>query len=61
MIGITAQHHLGGQLRATYANIPKGGIPDRIWKLLLLIERQEGISATRGRRTASASLLFTDN
>ena len=46
MLSITAQRDIGRQLRATYASIPKGGIPDRIWKLLLLIERQEGVSPT---------------
>jgi len=42
MLSSTVQNQIGHQLRATYANIPKGGIPDRIWKLLLRIEREEG-------------------
>ena len=47
MLSITAQHDIGRQLRATYADIPKGGIPDRIWKLLLLIERQQSAAPHR--------------
>ncbi len=42
MLSTIVQNEIGRQLRATYRNIPKGGIPDRIWKLLLCIERQEG-------------------
>ena len=32
---------IGRQLRAMYESMPKGGIPDRIWKLLLSVERVE--------------------
>lgn len=35
------QNHIGRQLRAVYESIPKGGIPDRIWRLLLSIEEAE--------------------
>lgn len=40
MLDGTAQKRIGKQLRAVYEQIPKGGIPDRIWKLLLTIEKK---------------------
>ena len=40
MINSTAEKLIGKQLRAVYEQIPKGGIPDRIWKLLLTIEKK---------------------
>ena len=35
------QQAVFGQLRALYEGMPKGGIPDRIWGLLLALERVE--------------------
>ena len=32
---------IGRELRAVYESIPKGGIPDRIWRLLLSMEQVE--------------------
>lgn len=40
MLDTNAQQRIGSRLRAVYEEIPKGGIPDRIWRLLLQIERK---------------------
>ena len=41
MLNRTERARIGSQLRAMYEAIPKGGIPDRIWRLLLSVEREE--------------------
>ncbi len=41
MLDRTEQVRIGQELRAMYESIPKGGIPDRIWRLLLSVEREE--------------------
>ena len=38
MINDATRDRIGRQLRVTYERMPKGGIPERIWLLLLLIE-----------------------
>ena len=50
MLNRTEQVGLGRQLRAMYEGIPKGGIPDRIWKLLLRVERLELHRAAKEKR-----------
>ena len=35
-----AQARIARQLRTLYESMPKGGIPDRIWALLLELERK---------------------
>jgi hypothetical protein len=35
------QQKVFGQLRHVYESMPKGGIPDRIWRLLLALEQVE--------------------
>ena len=42
MLNEATQDRIGRQLRAIYESIPKGGIPERIWLLLLLIEHDWG-------------------
>lgn len=46
MLNEATQDRIGRQLRAIYESIPKGGIPERIWLLLLLIEHDWGRKAT---------------
>ena len=41
MLTTTELKAIGRQLRAENDARPKGGIPDRIWRLLLAIERCE--------------------
>ena len=38
MINDATRDRIGRQLWATNGRLPKGGIPERIWLLLLLIE-----------------------
>ena len=45
MLSQSAQDRIGRQLRAMYEDMPKGGIPDRIWRLLLAIERKFDLGA----------------
>lgn len=40
MLDTNAQARIARQLRALYESMPKGGIPDRIWALLLELERK---------------------
>ncbi len=39
MLDQRIQRQIGRKLRTTYAEIPKGGIPALIWKLLLDLEK----------------------
>jgi hypothetical protein len=39
MLDQRVQGQLGRKLRTTYADIPKGGIPAPIWRLLLDLEQ----------------------
>ena len=41
MLTATELKAIGKKLRAEHAGRPKGGIPDRIWQLLLAIEQSE--------------------
>ena len=41
MTDSVVQQKVFGQLRAVYESMPKGGIPDRIWRLLLALEQVE--------------------
>lgn len=55
MLNETAQDRIGRQLRSMYESIPKGGIPDRIWKLLLQIERKRDFAPTKADAAPPAS------
>ncbi len=39
MLDKTTQDALGREMRKRYDARPKGGIPDRIWRLLLAMEK----------------------
>lgn len=51
MLNSIAQDRIGRKLRATYESIPKGGIPERIWKLLLRIESNQAKPKPSSDRT----------
>lgn len=46
MGGNETHDRIGGELRRFYERMPKGGIPERIWVLLLLLEHDERARAT---------------
>jgi hypothetical protein len=51
MLDERAQAQIGRHLRTVYDGIPKGGIPRRIWRLLLEMEQK----LTPGTRKQSPS------
>ena len=54
MINDATRDRIGRQLRVTYERMPKGGIPERIWLLLLLIEQDWNAKARQRKDTATA-------
>ena len=54
MINEATRDRIGRQLRRTYEHMPKGGIPERIWLLLLLIEHDWNAKAQQRNDTATA-------
>ena len=55
MLNEATRDWIGRQLRRTYEHMPTGGIPERIWVLLLLIEHDWGVRAQRKEPTAARS------
>jgi hypothetical protein len=55
MISDATRDRIGRQLRRTYEHMPKGGIPERIWLLLLLIEHDWNAKAQRKEPAATRS------
>ncbi len=57
MLDRTSQVRIGRHLRAMYEGMPKGGIPERLWKLLLSVEqielRKKARADRRERKIAS--------
>ena len=54
MINEATRDRIGRQLRRTYEHMPKGGIPERIWLLLLLLEHDWNAKARQRKDTATA-------
>lgn len=45
MLEDNVQASIGQKLRAMYEEMPKGPMPDRLWSLLLLLERDQSSDA----------------